>query len=166
MLDLGFIHALRRNVKMLPRKRHTLFFSATMPNSIRELADQYLDEPHMFIASAGRSEETFDKFLLSRKLSRRIVLRMPHLLAVPSVVRESDLLATVPQSIGLLFRNYAGVRAIDLPFEETVQPPRTTVSQFWSARFDRDPANMWLRGLIAQIFQHSDAARLEAVLTG
>ena len=45
MLDLGFIHALRRIVKMLPRKRQTLFFSATMPTSIRELADQYLTEP-------------------------------------------------------------------------------------------------------------------------
>ena len=45
MLDLGFIHALKRIVKMLPRKRHTLFFSATMPSSIRELADQYLHEP-------------------------------------------------------------------------------------------------------------------------
>ena len=45
MLDLGFIHALRRIVKMLPRRRQTLFFSATMPASIRELADQYLHEP-------------------------------------------------------------------------------------------------------------------------
>ena len=128
--------------------------------------DQYLGEPHMFIASAGRSEESFEKFLLSRRLSRRIVLRVPHMLAVPNVVRESDLLATVPQSVGLLFRSYAGIRAIDLPFEDAVQPPRTTVSQFWSARFDRDPANMWLRGLVAQIFQRSDAAALESVLTG
>ena len=128
--------------------------------------DQYLAEPHMVIASSGRIEETFEKFLLARKLSRRIILRVPHMLAVPNVVRESDLLATVPQSVGLLFRNYAGIRAIDLPFEDTVQPPRTTVSQFWSARFDRDPANMWLRGLIAQIFQHNDAATLETVLTG
>jgi len=45
MLDLGFIHALRRIVKMLPRRRQTLFFSATMPPSIRELADQFLHQP-------------------------------------------------------------------------------------------------------------------------
>ncbi len=45
MLDLGFIHALRKIVKMLPRVRQTLFFSATMPNAIRELADQFLNDP-------------------------------------------------------------------------------------------------------------------------
>jgi ATP-dependent RNA helicase RhlE len=45
MLDLGFIHALRKIVRMLPRQRQTLFFSATMPNAIRELADQFLTDP-------------------------------------------------------------------------------------------------------------------------
>lgn len=45
MLDLGFIHALRKIARMLPRPRHTLFFSATMPASIRELADQFLTNP-------------------------------------------------------------------------------------------------------------------------
>src|SRR3569623_106949 len=45
MLDLGFIHALRKIVRMLPRQRQTLFFSATMPNAIRELADQFLKDP-------------------------------------------------------------------------------------------------------------------------
>ncbi|MEO5867349.1 MAG: DEAD/DEAH box helicase [Sphingomonas sp.] len=45
MLDLGFIHALRKIVKMLPRQRQTLFFSATMPNAIRELASAFLTDP-------------------------------------------------------------------------------------------------------------------------
>ncbi|HEU4959234.1 MAG TPA: DEAD/DEAH box helicase [Sphingomonas sp.] len=45
MLDLGFIHALRRIVKLLPRERQSLFFSATMPKAIRELADQFLNDP-------------------------------------------------------------------------------------------------------------------------
>ena len=45
MLDLGFIHALKRIVKMLPRRRQTLFFSATMPPAIRQLADQFLTDP-------------------------------------------------------------------------------------------------------------------------
>lgn len=128
--------------------------------------DGYFEEPHMFISSSGRIEETFEKFLQSRKLSRRIVLRVPHMLSVPTVVRKSDLLATVPQSVGILFRHYQGVRAIELPFEDAIQPPRTTVSQFWSLRLDRDPANIWLRGLIAQIFQRNDQEALETILTG
>jgi len=45
MLDLGFIHALKAIVRIIPAKRQTLFFSATMPKSIRQLADAYLRNP-------------------------------------------------------------------------------------------------------------------------
>jgi ATP-dependent RNA helicase RhlE len=45
MLDLGFIHALKRIVSLVPAKRQTLFFSATMPRAIKELADKYLTNP-------------------------------------------------------------------------------------------------------------------------
>jgi ATP-dependent RNA helicase RhlE len=45
MLDLGFIHALKRIVALVPPKRQTLFFSATMPKAIKELADKYLSNP-------------------------------------------------------------------------------------------------------------------------
>jgi ATP-dependent RNA helicase RhlE len=45
MLDMGFIHDLRRIVARVPRERQTLLFSATMPEEIRRLADQWLDEP-------------------------------------------------------------------------------------------------------------------------
>ncbi|PAV93796.1 hypothetical protein WR25_26978 [Diploscapter pachys] len=45
MMDLGFIHALKKIVRMIPRKRQTLFFSATMPTAIRDLAGQFLTNP-------------------------------------------------------------------------------------------------------------------------
>jgi ATP-dependent RNA helicase RhlE len=45
MLDMGFIHDLRRIVSHTPRDRQTLLFSATMPESIRELARQWLRNP-------------------------------------------------------------------------------------------------------------------------
>jgi ATP-dependent RNA helicase RhlE len=45
MLDMGFIHDLRRIVGRVPRDRQTLLFSATMPPEIRSLADQWLDDP-------------------------------------------------------------------------------------------------------------------------
>ena len=45
MLDLGFIHALKRIVALVPARRQTLFFSATMPRAIKELADRYLTNP-------------------------------------------------------------------------------------------------------------------------
>ncbi len=45
MLDLGFIHALKRIVQLVPKTRQTLFFSATMPKAIKQLADAYLTNP-------------------------------------------------------------------------------------------------------------------------
>ena len=45
MLDLGFIHALRKIVRLLPRQRQSLFFSATMPPAIKDLASQFLRDP-------------------------------------------------------------------------------------------------------------------------
>ncbi|MEN9577342.1 MAG: hypothetical protein RJA70_351 [Pseudomonadota bacterium] len=45
MLDMGFIHDVRKVTKALPKKRQTLFFSATMPPAIRELANGLLVNP-------------------------------------------------------------------------------------------------------------------------
>jgi ATP-dependent RNA helicase RhlE len=45
MLDMGFIHDIRRIVAKLPAVRQTLFFSATMPQAISELAHQMLRDP-------------------------------------------------------------------------------------------------------------------------
>jgi len=45
MMDLGFIHALKRIDALLPKKRQTLFFSATMPKAIRDLGARFLTNP-------------------------------------------------------------------------------------------------------------------------
>ena len=62
MLDLGFIHALRRIVKLLPRRRQTLLFSATMPRSIAALAEEYLDDPvTVAVAAPATTVERVDQ---------------------------------------------------------------------------------------------------------
>ncbi|WP_321517662.1 DEAD/DEAH box helicase [uncultured Bacteroides sp.] len=45
MLDMGFIHDIKRILPMLPKKRQTLFFSATMPPEIAKLANTILFQP-------------------------------------------------------------------------------------------------------------------------
>jgi len=45
MLDMGFIHDIRKIVAKVPKTRQTLFFSATMPSDIRKLADNILHKP-------------------------------------------------------------------------------------------------------------------------
>ncbi|AJR25648.1 MULTISPECIES: DEAD/DEAH box helicase [Sphingobium] len=45
MMDMGFIHPLKRIAKLLPKERQNLFFSATMPGEIEALASQFLHDP-------------------------------------------------------------------------------------------------------------------------
>lgn len=45
MLDMGFVHDVKRIIKKLPQQRQTLFFSATMPEEIRQLAGMLLKDP-------------------------------------------------------------------------------------------------------------------------
>jgi ATP-dependent RNA helicase RhlE len=45
MLDMGFVHDMRKVMKLLPERRQNLLFSATMPDSIVELASGFLHRP-------------------------------------------------------------------------------------------------------------------------
>jgi ATP-dependent RNA helicase RhlE len=45
MLDMGFVHDVKRIISKLPVKKQTLFFSATMPHEIRQLANDLLNNP-------------------------------------------------------------------------------------------------------------------------
>jgi ATP-dependent RNA helicase RhlE len=45
MLDMGFVHDVKKIIAKVPAKRQTLFFSATMPNEIQQLANTILTNP-------------------------------------------------------------------------------------------------------------------------
>ncbi len=62
MLDMGFIHDVRKVIRLLPRHRQTLFFSATMPREAQELADQLLKNPEtVAVAPPSTTVERVDQ---------------------------------------------------------------------------------------------------------
>jgi ATP-dependent RNA helicase RhlE len=64
MLDMGFIHDIRKVLKVLPQKRQTLFFSATMPREIQALADGILHNPvRVEVAPVSSTAETVSQGL-------------------------------------------------------------------------------------------------------
>ena len=64
MLDLGFIHALRRISQLVPEDRQTLFFSATMPKQIQELVGKYCHNPvKVSVTPESTTAERIDQFL-------------------------------------------------------------------------------------------------------
>jgi superfamily II DNA/RNA helicase len=65
MLDMGFIRDIRRIVAKLPAKRQTLFFSATMPREIAELANHMLRDPvRVAVTPAATTVERVEQRLL------------------------------------------------------------------------------------------------------
>lgn len=121
-------------------------------NRLGLTVEVYLGEPHLRVHSIGRTEDVFDRFLAENGMDRRVALSVPNMLCVPSVTRQTDLIATVPQSVGTLFANYPGVSVYPVPFTDPIAPPSTTISQYWSDRFASDPVNLWLRAMVSDIF--------------
>lgn len=64
MMDLGFIVPLKRIANMLPKKRQSLFFSATMPKAIAELGQRFLTNPaRVEVAPQATTAERVDQFV-------------------------------------------------------------------------------------------------------
>ncbi|MEA3534089.1 DEAD/DEAH box helicase [Rhizobium sp. CC-YZS058] len=64
MLDLGFIHDLRKISKLVPKNRQTLLFSATMPKAIAELAGDYLTNPQRVeVTPAGKAADKIEQYV-------------------------------------------------------------------------------------------------------
>ncbi|HMU73985.1 MAG TPA: DEAD/DEAH box helicase [Ferruginibacter sp.] len=64
MLDMGFIHDVKRVITKLPAKRQTLFFSATMPPEIQKLADVLLTRPaKVEVTPVSSTAEAIDQSL-------------------------------------------------------------------------------------------------------
>jgi superfamily II DNA/RNA helicase len=76
MLDMGFIHDIKRIVAMLPRERQTLFFSATMPQEITRLAGQMLRNPARVAVTpqATTVERIAQRVIHTEKASKQALL--------------------------------------------------------------------------------------------
>ncbi|MBZ0275507.1 MAG: DEAD/DEAH box helicase [Anaerolineae bacterium] len=87
MLDMGFIHDVRRIIDKLPRDRQTLLFSATMPPDIQSLADDILDNPsHVAVTPVASTVETIDQSVYFVEKAHKPAL-LQHLLEDESLQR-------------------------------------------------------------------------------
>ncbi|MCE7997676.1 MAG: DEAD/DEAH box helicase [Rhodobiaceae bacterium] len=77
MLDMGFIPDIERICKLIPGKRQTLFFSATMPPEITRLTKAFLKDPvRIEVARASSTASTVtQKLIATHRLDKREVLR-------------------------------------------------------------------------------------------
>jgi len=69
---------------------------------------QFLQEKHAVVQQEGKSHELFELALAEQGLSRRIALSVPHFLAIPLIIAESDLVVTVPYAVARSFATPVG----------------------------------------------------------
>jgi len=92
MLDLGFIHALRRISQLVPKDRQTLFFSATMPKQIKELVAGYCRNPvHVSVTPQSTTAERIDQYLFMVQQNEKTALLETILSGRHKVPGEPDL---------------------------------------------------------------------------
>lgn len=79
MLDMGFIHDIRKLLKIIPKKRQSLFFSATMPDNIESLSKTILTDPVKIMvnrqSSAAKTVRQF-VYYTNRKSKKDLLLRI------------------------------------------------------------------------------------------
>lgn len=120
-------------------------------------ARAYRDEAHVGILSSS-SYPMLQSSLHSQGIERRVLLELPGFLGLAAIVSSTDLVATVPRTIGETVATMGPIRVLPCP----LKVPTFMVSQYWHARYHHDPGVRWLRGLCADVLATRPAARARA----
>jgi DNA-binding transcriptional LysR family regulator len=111
---------------------------------------QFTNLEHAVVRAESRTEEVIERFLVRKKIERRVVLTTPHFASVPPIVERSDLVVTVPEPLADYFSTVSSrLRCVRPPFD----PPRIDLKQFWHRRFHHDARSRWLRNFVCGLFQ-------------
>jgi DNA-binding transcriptional LysR family regulator len=113
--------------------------------------EKFLQAEHVAVRAEGtghtRADEALQKFQY-RQQQRKVRLQVPHFLSVPPIVAKTDLIATVPERLAIECAAPYQLQVLEHP----VKMPAFELKMFWHRRVHTDPANQWLRKLIAEFF--------------
>lgn len=117
---------------------------ARAPLSLRLFTE--LDHVGVVAAQTGHGE--IDALLLRAGVQRRMRLSVPHFIAVGHILQSTDLIATLPERFAERCRDPFGLMLSRHP----VALPEMSINLFWHAKVHRDPASVWLRRLMVELF--------------
>src|SRR5690554_2760395 len=89
MLDMGFIHDIKKLIRFLPTKRQTLMFSATFSNDIRELAKGLMQNPvEISVAPANATADQVEQLVYTAERTQkpRMLMQILRELNIPQVL--------------------------------------------------------------------------------
>jgi DNA-binding transcriptional LysR family regulator len=151
-LAIGYFPDLRaRNFFQQRLFTHTFISLINARSRIKDeriAMEDFLKMGHAVIRAEGRSQEIFEQLLAKHRIERRVVLSTPHFMSIPFIIAATDLLVTVPRAVGESFRRLPGIRLVEPPLEI----PKFDLKQHWHRKYHKDGANIWIRGVVAQLF--------------
>ncbi len=115
-------------------------------------ARAYKEEAHIGILSST-SYPMLQQSFRSQRIERRVQLELPGFLGLAAIVASTDLVATVPRTIGEALAQPGTIRVVRCP----VKIPTFAVKQYWHVRYHHDAGIRWLRGVCAQLFARSES---------
>jgi DNA-binding transcriptional LysR family regulator len=109
--------------------------------------EQFQSEGHIAVTISGTGHSVVDRLLEQENIIRKVAVRVPSFLGVSSIIGTSDFLCILPEQLGLVFERSGHINLLELPFST----PSYFIRQHWHERYSQDPANKWLRGVIAEL---------------
>ncbi|QTN40786.1 LysR family transcriptional regulator [Marinobacter salsuginis] len=129
---------------------YVLAMRADHPLAGRQITmEEFLEARHLLVSMSGDAHGFVDSYLDQKGMSRRIAATVNHFSTVPAVLRETNLIAAVPELISQDCGFVNGLWMGELPFD--VDP--TSLYLIWHARHDRDPGVVWLREKMENLLQ-------------
>jgi DNA-binding transcriptional LysR family regulator len=108
---------------------------------------KYLKLSHVLVSSRSDSPGSVDRALAALGKRRTVGVRVTHFLTVPALVAKTDLVAALDRRVAEVFARPLGL-ALHRP---PLALPKGSVGQVWHEQHDTDPAQRWLRALIADV---------------
>lgn len=108
-------------------------------------------ERHVVVSTAGtgHAHQLAERALEAAIPAENILCRVPIFVAAAVLAKHTDAVATLPSSIATVLADDLGLDIIAPP----VKLPRMEISQYWHARFHREPGNQWMRAMFARLFK-------------
>ena len=141
-------HSSRRQSTLLYHSPFVCAVRRTHPQAKRRLTlEEFANLPRVAIAQRGDPGEHIENILAQHGLTQRITMVVPHYLAVPFIVAQTDLVAVLPLKLVQRLEASARICTIEAPFPEVNAP----IHLVWNSAVTNDPANRWIRSMILDV---------------
>lgn len=152
-LDLAFDYIAINDVDFIHEEvgKEELAVVASINNALisdQLSVEEYLQVPHLTLKNRDRIGTPLEIVLGKKRLNRRTVLEVPHMLAMPAIVSNSDLVCTIPKRLAEAQSTLWPLKIVPLPFHV----PSIPVYMIWHKSYAEDLGHRWLREQVNKFF--------------